>query len=125
MNIDGARRYQSELLYQFFFKKQLKERCYRVFLQERTGYLPDLSMLRRWRKWLAVASVLSMLPMCIGTVISLPWAYSDLIYLSDDLIGFTSPCIICGELFIILGCFSVMFDHVIYKRYPTRSVFGI
>jgi hypothetical protein len=102
----------------------LKKKGYTVFLQQRGGYLPSLCFLQVWRRRFLYASFLSLSPVCLLTVISWPWAYYDLVYLGPELIGFTSPVVLSGSLFLILFSFGMMFDFVISKRFVGRSILG-
>lgn len=120
--IQRANVFQSNLLYRFSFKKTLKQREYRIFLQQNTGYLPGLRTLQKGRRWCAIASILSMTPMCLGIVIYWPWACNDLVFLPLPVSGLFSPIILCGACFIILASFSVSFDHVIHKRFPSKTL---
>jgi hypothetical protein len=120
--IQKARIFQSNLLYRHSFKKMLKQRGYRIYLQRHTADLPNLRKLQAWRKWLLYTSILSLMPCSLMTVISWPWAYYDLVFLSPELYGFTSPVIISGSVFLILFSFSFCFDMVIKKRFPTKAI---
>jgi hypothetical protein len=120
--LQRAQVFQNNLLYHHSFKKMLKRRSYRVFLQLNTGYLPSLNSLQKGRKWLAIASFLSLTPMCLGTIIYWPWVESDIIFLPISISGLFSPAILCGACFIILLSFSLMFDYVIHKRFKDKAL---
>ena len=114
--------FQKNTMYAYGFKKMLKQRGYRIYLQRHTADLPNLRKLQAWRKWLLYASVFSLMPCSLMTVIAWPWAYNDLVLLSYELSGFTSPVVISGSIFLILFSFSFCFDLVIKKRYPSKAI---
>ena len=120
--IQKARIFQSNLLYRYSFKRMLKQRGYMIYLQRYTADLPNLKALEKARKWLLYASILSLMPTSLMTVIAWPWAYNDLVFLSFELSGFTSPVVISGSIFLILFSFSFCFDLVIKKRYPNKAI---
>jgi hypothetical protein len=121
--IKKANRWQNNLIYNHRFKRMLKQRNYRVFLQQNTGYLPCIKTLEEWRKRMLYASFFSLTPTCLMTVIYWPWAYNDLVFLGPELYGLTSPFIVSGSFFIILFSFSMMFDYVIHKRDNKKKTF--
>ena len=114
--------FQKNTMYAYGFKKILKQRGYRIYLQMYTADLPNLKMLQKARKWLLYLSIFSLMPTSLMTVIAWPWAYNDLVFLSFELSGFTSPVVISGSIFLILFSFSFCFDLVIKKRYPSKAI---
>lgn len=118
-----ARVFQSSLLYNHSFKKKLRQRSYRVFLQLNTGYLPRIRTLEAWRKRLLYASFISLSPACLMTIIDPFWPSTDLLPVSYVILGLFSPVILSGSLFLILLSFSLMFDHVICKRTGLKKGF--
>ena len=131
--IQKARILETKIRVKLENRKQIKAIQYRRFLQNPRRPLMSYKKLRHWRNTFIYAAVICLAIPCIQTVFFYntiwdkpdPPKYNQEITTSMILKSFLNLIpMIFGMIFMMLGCFSVMFDWCIYRRWgENRSIF--
>ena len=113
-------------------RKQIKTQWYRRFLQNPSRPLLSYKQLRKWRNTFFYTAIICLCIPCMQTVFFYntiweepePPRYGQEITTDMFLKSFyTMIPMIFGIIFMMLGCFSAMFDWCIYRRWgKNRSI---
>jgi hypothetical protein len=99
---------QHNIEYNHKHHRMLKQRRYKIYLQNRGGYLPTLKTLVWWRKILVYTTGLCLTPYPLEIILCYPMMFKE------DIIGITT---IPGLTFLIMGSFTLILDYIIHKRW--------
>lgn len=113
-------------------RKQIKAQRYKRFLQNPHRPIMSYQQLKHWRNTLLYSAVICLCVPCLQTVFFYntlwdqpePPSYGQEITIDMFLKSFYNMIpLLFGLFFMMLGCFSAMFDWCIYRRWGTsRSI---